>query len=98
MNHSLGDFSFVRFIDSRRAIYFFAYANTKSFLVERMERETPLVHVTSAATAGKTRLIFRGLRLTYDDDLSSSSFQGLAMSTCTNPLWFLKTRLQLDQG
>jgi hypothetical protein len=36
-----------------RAIYFFAYANTKSFLVEAMERETPLVHVTSAAAAGK---------------------------------------------
>ncbi|CAF1275904.1 unnamed protein product [Adineta steineri] len=57
-----------------RAIYFFAYANTKSFLVEELERETPLVHVTSAATAG------------------------IAMSTCTNPLWFVKTRLQLDQG
>ncbi|CAF1664787.1 unnamed protein product [Rotaria magnacalcarata] len=57
-----------------RAIYFFAYANTKSFLVEAMERETPLVHVTSAAAAG------------------------FAMSTCTNPLWFVKTRLQLDQG
>ncbi|CAF1533882.1 unnamed protein product, partial [Didymodactylos carnosus] len=55
-----------------RAIYFFAYANTKSFLVDAMERETPLVHVTSAATAG------------------------IAMSTCTNPLWFIKTRLQLD--
>ncbi|CAF1403589.1 unnamed protein product [Adineta ricciae] len=57
-----------------RAIYFFAYANTKSFLVEKMERETPLVHITSAATAG------------------------IAMSTCTNPLWFIKTRLQIDQG
>ncbi|CAF0812275.1 unnamed protein product [Rotaria sp. Silwood1] len=57
-----------------RAIYFFAYANTKTFLVEEMERETPLVHVTSAAAAG------------------------IAMSTCTNPLWFVKTRLQLDQG
>ncbi|CAF0886279.1 unnamed protein product [Rotaria sordida] len=57
-----------------RAIYFFAYANTKSFLVEEMERETPMVHVTSAATAG------------------------IAMSTCTNPIWFVKTRLQLDQG
>jgi len=57
-----------------RAIYFFAYANTKSFLVEAMQRETPLVHVTSAASAG------------------------IAMSTCTNPLWFVKTRLQLDQG
>ncbi|UJR36448.1 hypothetical protein I4U23_029171 [Adineta vaga] len=57
-----------------RAIYFFAYANTKSFLVDTMERETPLVHVLSAATAG------------------------IAMSTCTNPLWFVKTRLQLDQG
>lgn len=95
MSHSTDDFAFVNLIDSSRAIYFFAYANTKSFLVERMERETPLVHVTSAATAGKPRLILRGLR---HDDLASSSFKGLAMSTCTNPLWFLKTRLQLDQG
>ncbi|UJR09650.1 hypothetical protein I4U23_013884 [Adineta vaga] len=57
-----------------RAIYFFAYANTKLFLVKEMERETPLVHITSAATAG------------------------IAMSTCTNPLWFIKTRLQIEQG
>ncbi|CAF1038615.1 unnamed protein product [Rotaria sordida] len=57
-----------------RAIYFFAYGNTKSFLVKKLERETPLVHVTSAAAAG------------------------IAMSTCTNPLWFIKTRLQIDQG
>ncbi|CAF4124301.1 unnamed protein product [Rotaria sp. Silwood2] len=57
-----------------RAIYFFAYANTKSFLVKEFERETPLVHITSAAAAG------------------------IAMSTCTNPLWFIKTRLQIDQG
>ncbi|CAF0785595.1 unnamed protein product [Didymodactylos carnosus] len=55
-----------------RAIYFFAYGNTKSFLVDSMKRETPLIHVTSAAAAG------------------------IAMSTCTNPLWFIKTRLQLD--
>ena len=57
-----------------RAIYFFAYANTKAFLVENMQRETPLVHVSSAAIAG------------------------VAMSTCTNPLWFIKTRLQIDRG
>jgi hypothetical protein len=43
-------------IDVSRAIYFFAYANTKSFLVDAMERETPLVHVTSAATAGRILL------------------------------------------
>lgn len=43
-------------INNYRAIYFFAYANTKSFLLEEMERETPLVHVTSAAAAGKILL------------------------------------------
>jgi len=43
-------------IDNYRAIYFFAYANTKSFLLEEMERETPLIHVTSAAAAGKILL------------------------------------------
>ena len=41
------------YVDIYRAIYFFAYANTKLFLVEQMERETPLVHVTSAAAAGR---------------------------------------------
>jgi hypothetical protein len=43
--------------DNSRAIYFFTYANTKSFLLEEMERETPLVHVTSAAAAGKILLL-----------------------------------------
>jgi hypothetical protein len=37
-----------------RAIYFFAYANTKSYLVKEMERETPLIHVISAAAAGSS--------------------------------------------
>ena len=74
-----------------RAIYFFAYANTKSFLVKEMERETPLVHVTSAAAAGK--ISYYQLQLTM-----YIYMKGIAMSTCTNPLWFIKTRLQIDQG
>ena len=58
MWHHLGRtenlFNLVRvWMDHSRAIYFFAYANTKTFLVEEFERETPLVHVTSAAAAGK---------------------------------------------
>ena len=40
-------------MDYSSAIYFFTYANTKTFLVEQMERETPLVHVTAAAAAGQ---------------------------------------------
>lgn len=36
-----------------RAIYFYAYANTKAFLVKETQSETPLVHVTSAAIAGR---------------------------------------------
>ena len=37
-----------------RAIYFFAYGNTKSYLVKNFERETPLIHVISAGTAGSS--------------------------------------------
>jgi len=55
MNENDFMFAFIC-IDVYRAIYFFTYANTKSFLVEEMERETPLVHVTSAAAAGRILL------------------------------------------
>ncbi|KAL3861461.1 hypothetical protein ACJMK2_007495 [Sinanodonta woodiana] len=55
-----------------RAIYFFCYAGTKQRLNQTWTPDTPLVHMTSAVTAGITA------------------------STLTNPIWFIKTRLQLD--
>lgn len=56
-----------------RAIYFFSYANMKTFLNSRLTPDTPIVHFFSALTAGFTSC------------------------TLTNPIWFIKTRLQLDQ-
>jgi len=60
-------------LSNRRAIYFYAYAQSKKFLCERMHGETHTVHILSAAAAG------------------------FSAATTTNPLWVIKTRLQLDQ-
>lgn len=59
-----------------RAIYFWAYSSCKTSLNRRAilgHRDTPLVHITSAATAG------------------------CVSSVTTNPIWVVKTRLQLDR-
>ncbi|EDW63998.1 mitochondrial carrier protein Rim2 isoform X2 [Drosophila novamexicana] len=57
-----------------RAIYFCTYSQTKNSLnsLGFVERDSPLVHIMSAASAG------------------------FVSSTATNPIWFVKTRLQLD--
>ncbi|TDG53525.1 hypothetical protein AWZ03_000340 [Drosophila navojoa] len=57
-----------------RAIYFSTYSQTKNSLnsLGFVERDSPLVHIMSAASAG------------------------FVASTATNPIWFVKTRLQLD--
>ncbi|XP_038074848.1 solute carrier family 25 member 36-A-like [Patiria miniata] len=55
-----------------RAIYFGAYAQTKSFLNDRIEPESSLVHLLSAG------------------------FAGFTACTLTNPIWLVKTRLQLE--
>lgn len=60
-----------------RAIYFWAYSTAKlkvNASLPKCNRDTPFVHVTSAATAGFTA------------------------STLTNPIWLIKTRLQLDRS
>jgi len=58
-----------------RAIYFWAYSQSKRVLNESglIQPDSPFVHILAAASAG----------------FSSSTF--------TNPIWFIKTRLQLDQ-
>ena len=58
-----------------RAIYFWAYSYSKSraFPYILGQRDTPLVHLTSAA------------------------FAGCVSSITTNPIWVVKTRLQLDR-
>ncbi|ALC38176.1 CG18317 [Drosophila busckii] len=57
-----------------RAIYFCTYSQTKNTLnnLGLVERDSPLVHIMSAASAG------------------------FVASTATNPIWFVKTRMQLD--
>eukprot|EP00096_Caligus_rogercresseyi_P005574 TRINITY_DN2142_c0_g2_i1.p1 TRINITY_DN2142_c0_g2~~TRINITY_DN2142_c0_g2_i1.p1 ORF type:complete len:345 (+),score=96.90 TRINITY_DN2142_c0_g2_i1:160-1194(+) len=58
-----------------RAIYFWAYSSTKARLnasLPHRNRDTPFVHILSAASAGFTA------------------------SSVTNPIWLIKTRLQLD--
>jgi len=60
-----------------RAVYFWSYSKTKRTLnqsVPKNNRDSPFVHVVSAATAG-------------------------FISSCvTNPIWLIKTRLQLDRS
>ncbi|KAJ3188224.1 hypothetical protein HDU85_005374 [Gaertneriomyces sp. JEL0708] len=56
-----------------RAIYFATYSQGKhAFTVLNNNRETPLVHMASAACAGAT------------------------VAACTNPIWLVKTRMQLQ--
>jgi len=60
-----------------RAIYFWAYSTAKRNVnasLPKANRDTPFVHVTSAAIAGFTA------------------------SSATNPIWLIKTRLQLDRS
>ncbi|XP_041479604.1 solute carrier family 25 member 36-A-like [Lytechinus variegatus] len=56
-----------------RAIYFGAYANTKSFLNSHLTPESSMVHLLSAGSAG------------------------FISCTLTNPIWMVKTRMQLDE-
>lgn len=60
-----------------RAIYFWSYSTTKKHVnnsLPRVNRDTPFVHVLSAASAG------------------------FVSSCATNPIWLVKTRLQLDRS
>lgn len=58
-----------------RSINFFTYGVGKSFFTQINDgKESPMVHLASAACAG------------------------IATSTATNPIWLVKTRLQLDKA
>lgn len=59
-----------------RAINFYAYGNGKRIISEHFNhgRETAMVHLCAAATAG------------------------IMTGTATNPIWLVKTRLQLDKS
>ena len=77
-----------------RAIYFWAYSSAKRNVnasLPKANRDTPFVHVTSAALAGKST-----------NDIIAASidnhFLGFTASTLTNPIWLIKTRLQLDRA
>uniref|UniRef100_A0A915ISR8 Mitochondrial carrier protein n=1 Tax=Romanomermis culicivorax TaxID=13658 RepID=A0A915ISR8_ROMCU len=64
-----------------RAIYFGAYSNAKAFLNTVLIPESTPVHSLSAAFAA----------------LFSVFYLGFCCSTITNPLWMIRTRLQLDK-
>jgi len=60
-----------------RAIYFWSYSTSKKTInrnLPQQNRDTPFVHVLSAASAG------------------------FVSSCATNPIWLIKTRLQLDRS
>uniref|UniRef100_A0A915IER6 Mitochondrial carrier protein n=1 Tax=Romanomermis culicivorax TaxID=13658 RepID=A0A915IER6_ROMCU len=72
-----------------RAIYFCAYSNAKNRLNQVFVPETPAVHVCSATFAGKFLVYF----------LQSAELQySFWSATMTNPVWLIRTRLQLDRS
>lgn len=82
-----------------RAIYFFSYANSKSLLYSHLGEEGPLLHIGSAFVAG----IYIHINETYykviivDLIYKIMIILGFAAVTITNPIWFIKTRLQVDE-
>nr|CAD7444987.1 unnamed protein product [Timema bartmani] len=66
-----------------RAIYFCAYSQSKSFLNSVLTPDTAIVHVCSASCAVYLPLVL-------------VTVPGFVACTATNPIWFVKTRLQLD--
>ena len=81
-----------------RAIYFWSYSTTKKNInnnIPVINRDTPFVHVLSAASAGREN-ITEGSVLNYL--AHPYVFAGFVSSCATNPIWLIKTRLQLDRS
>ena len=108
-----------------RAIYFWAYSTAKRNVnasLPKSNRDTPFVHVTSAAMAGtlvyrfelkitkkKTSRIREDWKIQERQECLKCSCPvililkelftlGFTASTLTNPIWLIKTRLQLDRS
>lgn len=78
-----------------RALYFTTYSQVKQYYNTVFKYESPLVHLCSAVTAGKLTLVLTIMVLTL---LLSGAPAGLVTTTCTSPLWVVKTQMQLEPG
>jgi solute carrier family 25 protein 33/36 len=75
-----------------RALYFVAYSQAKQILNGVFRHESAPVHLCSAVAAGECLSVHVELALSF------TLVPGLVTTTCTSPLWVIKTQMQLDPG
>lgn len=78
-----------------RALYFTAYSQAKQFYNTLFTHESAPVHLCSAITAG---MLHWGPLLLYMWLTWIPLVAGAVTTTCTSPLWVVKTQMQLEPG
>ena len=92
-----------------RAIYFWAYSTAKKYVnasLPKRNRDTPLVHVLAAGNELMTNeplgyfILILQVVYIFDVNINKilSGMAGFTASSLTNPIWLVKTRLQLDKA